>query len=79
MPQKNLLKLHEAIVLALISFPDRKGTFDMIASFIEKRKLFEIRKGNISLVTQVMLRCTKSSGRYQYLFKLTGKNGIQLR
>lgn len=79
MNEKNLLKLHEAIVIVLISLPERKGTFEVIASFIEKRKLFEIRKGNIPLSTQVMLRSTKSRQQYAHLFKPIGQSAIQLR
>jgi len=45
---KNLLKLHEAIALALLNKENRSGTFDEIAEFIENRGLFPIRKGNIS-------------------------------
>lgn len=62
MPQKNLLKLHEAIVVALINMPDRKGSFDKVANFIERKVLFPVRKGNIPLSTQVMLRCCQSKG-----------------
>jgi len=75
----NLLTLHEAIVLALIDKEDRKSTFDEIAKFIETRNLFPIRKGQVSLSTQIMLRSTKSKKRYAYLFEEVDKNTIGLK
>ena len=56
---KNLLKLHEAIVVALINLENRQGSFDEIAAYIDERNLFPIRKGNISFAKQVMLRTTQ--------------------
>jgi hypothetical protein len=76
---KNLLKLHEAIVIALINFENRAGTFDEIAKFVEARSLFPDRKGGITLSKQVMLRATKSQGRYQHLFETIDENTIRLR
>jgi hypothetical protein len=55
MQQKNLLKLHEAIVVALLDFPERKATFDEIAEFLMKRKLYENRKGNITRLSKLCL------------------------
>ena len=78
---KNLLTLHEAIVIALINI-DKKSfsaTFDDIAAFIKKRKLFPERKGGVDLATQVMLRSTKASGAYHYLFEQVDGNAIRLR
>jgi hypothetical protein len=78
---KNLLSLHEAIVIALINL--NKGTFsasfDEIATYIEKRNLFPEREGNVDLATQVMLRSTKSKGNYLYLFEQIAENKIRLR
>jgi len=76
---KNLLTLHEAIALALVSRKDRTATFAEIAGFIEKRGLYIERKGNISLSEQVMLRSTKSSKRYSYLFEEIGRDSIRLQ
>jgi hypothetical protein len=39
MPRKNLLSLHEAIVVALIQLPKRTGSFQEIANLIEERNL----------------------------------------
>jgi len=78
---KNLLSLHEAIVVALINL-DRQNftaTFEQIAGYITKRYLYPIRKGNISLSEQIMLRSTKSKNKYSYLFESVDSNTIKLR
>jgi hypothetical protein len=76
---KNLLTLHEAIVLALINQKERTSTFDEIAEYITQRSLFPIRTGGLTLSKQIMLRSTKSKKRYQYLFEEIDKNTIRLR
>ena len=78
---KNLLTLHEAMVVALINI-DKKtftATFDQIANFIEARELFTERKGNITLTKQIMLRSTKAKGAYSYLFEQINENTIRLK
>lgn len=65
---KNLINLHEAVVLVLLKKPNRTATFDNIAKEIERRKLFENRKGNISLSEQIRLRTTLKSSRYKDWF-----------
>lgn len=78
---KNLLALHEAIVIALINI-DKKtvsASFDEIATFIERRNLFPDRKGGVDLATQVMLRSTKAKGAYHYLFEQIDDRTIRLR
>lgn len=79
MPRKNLLSLHEAIVVALINQPARTASFSEVANFIEQRNLYPNREGNIPLSTQVMLRSTKAQGAYAHLFKQMDSNTIQLR
>ncbi len=79
MSRKNLISLHEAIVLALIELPARVGSFKQIADFITKRNLYAVHKGNISLEKQIMLRATKSQGAYAHLFEDEGMNVISLR
>lgn len=78
---KNLLSLHEAIVIALISINKETFTasFDEIACFIDKRELYRKRKGGIDLAKQIMLRATKSSGNYFYLFEQIGTHSIKLK
>lgn len=79
MPRKNLLSLHEAIVIALINTKNRTATFDKIADFIIERNLYPERKGNIPLSTQVMLRSTKAQGAYHHLFEQLTENTIRLK
>ena len=76
---KNLLTLHEAIVLALLKQDNRTLSFSEIAEYINKRNFFPTRKGNITLEKQVMLRTTKSKGQYFYLFESLGENRVRLK
>lgn len=78
---KNLLTLHEAIVVALINLSKENftATFDEIADYIEKRNLYPERKGGIDLAKQIMLRSTKSKENYSYLFEQIDTNSIKLR
>lgn len=78
---KNLLSLHEAIVIALININkvNFAATFDEIAEYIEKRNLYAERKGGINLSKQIMLRSTKSKGKYLYIFEQVEENSIKLR
>lgn len=46
---KNLLTLHEAVSVVLLSQPDRSETFQTIADEVERRNLFPERKGGITL------------------------------
>jgi hypothetical protein len=77
---KGLISLHEAIMIALINI-DKKtfaASFDEIAAFIKKRDLFK-EASNCPLPEQIMLRSTKSQGRYHYLFHQIDDNTIQLK
>lgn len=77
---KNLLTLHEAIVIALINIDkvNFTATFNDIASFIDNRGLYTERKGGLDLAEQVMLRSTKSKGAYAYLFEQIDNETIRL-
>ena len=79
MPLKNIVSLHEAIVIALINKPNRSATFEEIEQFILKRSLIVNRKGGLSLTKQIMLRATKSRGRYYHLFEPIDEHSIRLR
>lgn len=76
---KNLLTLHEAIAVVLLGKPNRTATFQEIADIIEDRKLFEERKGGITMAKQVELRSTKSKGRYFHLFEFLQPDKIKLK
>jgi hypothetical protein len=79
MPRKNLLSLHEAVIVALINQRERTMTIEQISNFITKRSLYPERKGNVTLATQIMLRTTKSNGTYEMLFEQIDDNTIRLR
>lgn len=78
---KNLLTLHEAIVIALINIDKINFTasFQEIAYFIEKRNLYPDRKNGVNLAKQVMLRSTKSNSKYYYLFERIDEENIKLK
>ncbi len=78
---KNLLSLHEAIVVALININKETftATFEDIAAYIEARGLYPERKANVALAIQVMLRSTKAKGAYGYLFHQVDVDTIQLK
>lgn len=75
---KNLLTLHEAIVVALLSNTDRELSIKEVAEIIERRNLFPEREGNITLEEQVKLR-TLPSGNYSYLFEIIDDNRVKLK
>jgi len=52
---KNLLTLHEAVAVVLLSEPNRTATFQTIADKIEKRNLFpeKKRRNNLSLTNKI--------------------------
>jgi hypothetical protein len=76
---KNLLKLHEAVVVVLLNIPNKMASFETVAEVIEKRKLFPNRKGNISLATQIKIRTAIKSSRYKYLFEFVEPDLIKLK
>lgn len=76
---KNLLRLHEAVAVVLLSKPDRTATFEEIAKEVEKRNLFPNRKGGIELSEQIRIRTSISSSRYKPWFHFTRPNILRLR
>ncbi len=52
---RNLLTLHEAVAIVLLTEPNRTATFEIIANKIEKRNLFPKRKrrNNISRTNKI--------------------------
>ncbi len=79
MPRKNLISLHEAIVIALLSKDNRTASFEEIGTFIQERNLCHIRDGNIPLSTQIMLRSTKAKRAHHHLFEEIGNDVIRLK
>jgi hypothetical protein len=76
---KNLLRLHEAIAVVLLSKPDRRATFEEIAKEVEKRNLFPNRKGGIELSEQIRIRTSIASSRYKSWFHFTKPNVLTLK
>lgn len=76
---QNLLKLHEAVAVVLLTKPNKTSTFEDIAAEIEKRCLFEKRKGGITLAKQIQLRTSIASSRYKNLFIFSKPNILQLK
>lgn len=76
---RNLLKLHEAVAVVLLSEPDRTATFQAIADEVERRNLFPERKGGITLAEQIKLRTSISSSKYKHWFEFTKPDKIKLK
>lgn len=76
---RNLLTLHEAVVVVLLNQPNYTGTFHEIASEIERRNLFPERKGGISLAEQVKLRTAIKSSKYRHWFDFAPPERLTLR
>ncbi|WP_418637790.1 hypothetical protein [Winogradskyella sp.] len=74
---KNLLTLHEAVVLVLLKQPSRTASFECIATEIERRNLFPERKGGIALSKQIQLRTSLSSSKYKSMFQKVSETEIQ--
>jgi hypothetical protein len=76
----NLLKLHEAIAVVLLSKENRTATIEEISKEINKRKLF-IRPsdGNPVPNYQVMQRTKLSDGKYSHLFEYIEPNKVRLK
>lgn len=75
---KNLITLHEAVVIVLLKKPNRTATFEAIAKEIERRKLYENRKGNILLSEQIRLRTAVKSSRYKDWFEFKKPDVLRL-
>lgn len=75
---KNILKLHEAIAVVLLSKPKRTATIEEIAKEINKRGLYKRKDGEPLPAYQVMMRAKLSKGRYAYLFKFSDPNKVRM-
>lgn len=78
----NLLKLHEAIAVVLLSKDDRTATYDEISKEIANRDLYFQKTGDIAPPGQIRLRThpnTKSGNIYQHLFEYIEPNRVKLR
>ncbi|MEQ6122146.1 hypothetical protein [Reichenbachiella sp. MALMAid0571] len=79
---KNLLLLHEAIAVILLSKENREATLEEISNEIAKRGLYFQKEGGIAPAGQIRLRThpnTKSGKTYSHLFRFIEPNKVQLR
>jgi hypothetical protein len=74
-----LLKLHEAIAVVLLSKKNRTATFEEIASEINNRQLYTRKDGTPLPAYQVKQRSTLSNGQYHHMFEQMGDTSIRLR
>lgn len=78
----NLLKLHEAICVVLLSKENRTATLEEISLEIVKRELYFQKSGDIAPPDQIRLRThpsTNTGKRYQHLFEYLEPNKVKLR
>jgi uncharacterized protein YjiK len=75
---KNILKLHEAIAVVLLSKPKRMATFETIAKEINKRGLYFRKDGEPLPAYQVMMRSKLSKSRYDHLFQYLQNDKVKL-
>ena len=76
---KNLLTLHEAVVVVLLNQQNRTATFEKISEEIERRNLFPERKGGITLAEQIKIRTSIKSSKYRHWFDFLPPETIQLK
>lgn len=78
----NLLKLHEAIAVVLLSMPERTGSYEEISAEIERRGLYYRPKdGEAPPPEQIKLRTyrtTKAGKTYSHLFRYVEPHKVQL-
>lgn len=78
----NLLKLHEAICVVLLSKENRTATLEEISLEIAKRELYFQKSGDVAPPDQIRLRThpnTNSGKRYEHLFEYLEPNKVKLR
>lgn len=81
-PIKNLLKLHEAIAVVLLSRSDRTASLTEISQEMAKRGLYFQKSGDVAPPEQVRLRThpnTKSGKQYSHLFKYIEPDKVQMK
>jgi len=76
---KNILTLHEAVAVILLSSENRTATFEKIAEEIERRNLFRERNAGITLAEQIKLRTAISSSKYKDWFDFAKPNILKMK
>ncbi|WP_370090396.1 hypothetical protein [Ekhidna sp.] len=78
----NLLTLHEAIAVILLSREDRTASIQEISKEIAERKLYFQKNGEIAPPEQIRLRThpnTESGKQYAHLFEYIEPDKVRLR
>tara|TARA_R110002050_G_scaffold65695_1_gene142060 strand:+ start:7576 stop:7827 length:252 start_codon:yes stop_codon:yes gene_type:complete len=78
----NILTLHEAIAVILLTKEGRTATIDEISQEIAERGLYFQKSGDIAPPEQIRLRThtnTKAGKQYQHLFEYIEPNKVRLR
>jgi hypothetical protein len=73
------LKLHEAIVVVLLSKPNRTATTHQIADEINQRNLYNRKDNEPIPAYQVMQRTKLSNGQYHHLFEFIEPDKVKLK
>lgn len=78
----NLLKLHEAIAVVLLSKENRTATIHEISKEIAERGLYFQKSGDIAPLEQIRLRThtnTCAGKRYSHLFEYIETDKVKLK
>lgn len=78
----DLLKLHEAIAVVLLSKNNRTATLEEISKEIANRGLYFQKSGDIAPPKQIRLRThpnTNAGKRYKHLFEFIEPDKVRLR
>lgn len=75
---KNILKLHEAIAVVLLSEPKRTATLERIAQVINRRKLYVRADQKPVPAYQVMMRSKLNRGRYAHILTYNQNGTVTL-
>ncbi len=75
---KNLLKLHEAIAVVLLSEPKRTASVERIALVVNRRKLYTRADQKPVPAYQVMMRAKLSKGRYAHILRYNRNETVTL-
>ncbi len=79
---KNLLTLHEAIAVILLSKENRTATIDAISEEIAERRLYFQKRGDMAPPAQIRLRThpnTHAGKQYAHLFDYIEPNKVRLK
>ena len=76
---ENILLLHEAIAVVLLTKENKSAYLKDIAAEIERRNLYKKKDGGYPSVSQIRLRVSKSKGQYIHLFGFRNPDIVWLK